>query len=370
MLKKKTKKKTSKVGKKVAKKTTKKTAKKKVAKKTTKKKTKFSSMDDVLESMCSEFNMEVMDANSEDRAPYFIPFRHIGLQKITGGIPGGRMTEIHGDSQCGKSYLLYELGIETINMGGAFQLHDVERAYEPAYGRRVGLEGNKKFLLSPKKQMQEIFLTSRIFIKRIRSVDKTCPILVGVDSYSPIQIKISTDHMEKQMKNATAKEIKGYVAARKNMEFSQLIGDFVTFLEENDATFVLLNQTRKQMGVVFGDPITTNADDIIKFYSSLRLRGSLGKKLKETITGTDKKRKIGVKSSWETVKNRNVAPFKKVSTDIIYKTGVKRTSGLKDLLIAEGIGRAVPKKPSLIKVDGKVWAPSKFLKAHPDALDF
>jgi len=343
---------------------------KKVAKKAAKKKTKFSSIDDVLESMCSEFNMEVMDDKSEDRAPYFIPFRHIGLQKITGGIPGGRMTEIHGDSQSGKSYLLYELGIETLNMGGAFMLHDVERAYEPAYGRRVGLEGDKRFLLSPKKQMQEIFLSSRIFIKRIRSVDKTCPILIGVDSYSPIQIKISTDHMEKQMKNATAKEIKGYVAARKNMEFSQLLGDFVTYLEENNATLCLLNQTRKQMGVVFGDPITTNADDIIKFYCSLRLRGSLGKKIREPIKGTERKRKIGVQSYWETVKNRNVSPFKKVSTEIIYKTGVKRTSGLKDLLISEGVGVAVPKKPSLIKVDGKVWVPSKFLKANPDALDF
>jgi len=328
-------------------------SKMKKKKKAIKKKSNGSSdfdIDEIIGSLSKDFEVEVMSQDSPDRTPYYISFMHKGLQMITGGVPGGRMSEFRGDSQCGKSYLLYELGIETINMGGAFLLHDVENAYEPAYGRRVGLSGNKKFALSEEKKMENIFMLSRKFVEKIRKKNKTCPILIGVDSYPPIQTNLSEKEIQQHAKDG-AKALKGYREAKKNALFSNLIGEFISFMRETDTTFVLLNQLKRQIGVVFGDDKTSNADNIIKYYVSLRLEGEMGAKVRRpdrVFNGVKKKGKqIGVMSYWKTIKNRKLPPYKRVSTKILYKDGVDRLSGLQDLLVDEGIVDKIKGKPKL-----------------------
>ena len=340
-------------------------AKKIAAKAKTKKAKKDLSVDDIVASM-KGFSVETMSDKSADQVPYRIPFRHKALQAITGGIPGGKFTEIQGDSQCGKSYLLYELIAECLNMGGFAMLHDVERAYEPKFGARVGIEGDKKFLMSWEKEVEKVFLASRKFVATVRAANKKCPILIGVDSFPPLTTIISQKELDEQLKKG-AKELKGYREAKKNALFSSIIAEFTTFLADNDATLVLLNQTRKQMGVVFGDPTTSNADNIIKFYVTLRLRGRLGKKVPHP---KDKKKKIGVNSSWETIKNRGIFPFKKASTKIVYRDGIAPYSGLADLLVAEGVAKpAMIGKKKGLAYKGKNFSNAKELvKAHPEAL--
>lgn len=322
----------------------------------------------IVSDLAEKFEIEVMSEDSPDRTPYYIKFRHKGLQMITGGVPGGRMIEIRGDSQSGKSYLLYELGIETIKMGGAFLLHDIETAYEPAYGIRVGLEGNRKFALSEEKKMENIFALSRQFVLRVRKKNKTCPILIGADSYPPIQTNLSIKEIEQHAKDG-AKALKGYREAKKNALFSNLIGEFITFMRETDTTFVLLNQLKKQIGVIFGDDKTSNADNIIKYYVTLRLQGEVGKKIRnpnKTINGVKKMGKqIGVVSHWKTIKNRKLSPHKTVSTRILYKTGVDRLSGLQDLLVTEDIVSRIKGKPKLIGYGGKQLTIEALMKKKP-----
>lgn len=331
----------------------------------TKTKKASGSVDDLVADLAKDFDVEVMSESHEDRTPYFIPFRHKGLQAITGGVPGGRFTEVQGDSQCGKSYLLYELIAECLGMSGYALLHDIERAYEPKYGKRVGIEGDKKFILSKEKTLEQIFLSSRKFVLGVRKFDKNCPILVGIDSYPPIVTMISQKEIDEQLKKGGAKELKGYREAKKNAAFSSQIAEFITFLDEHKATLVLLNQTRKDMGVMFGDPITSNADNIIKFYVTLRLRGRLGKKERKEVGKV--KKQIGVRSVWETIKNRKIFPFKKAETLILYKTGINSYSGLADLLETEGIVKKVPKKG--LEYNGESFATAKELvKAHPEVL--
>ena len=86
------------------------------------------------------------------------------------------------------------------------------------------------------------------------------------------------------------------------------------------------------MGLVFGDPTTTNADEIIKYYATIRLRGFLGGKIKHK----ELKKVIGRKATWTCIKNRNVTPFLSTSVNIKYKTGLETYSGLLQLLLDEG----------------------------------
>jgi len=332
-------------------------------------------IENVIGKLAKSFQLEIISEDSEDTIPYYIPYRHKGLQLITGGVPGGRFGEIQGDSQSGKSFLLYELGFQAIDMGGVFVLADVERAFQPSYGKRVGLRGNKKFVLSKARNMQKIFNSFRKVVLGVREVNKSCPILLGIDSYPPIQTFLSEEETEQQLKEGGAKQLKGYREAKKNALFNQLLGEFITFLEENNTTLIILNQLKEKLGVVFGDSATVNADSIIRFYSTWRIRGKLGPKIKN-----DDGDKIGVNSRWETIKNRNVIPFLKVSTEILYKTGINKYSGLQEFLMKRKvIGKAYH------KVDGKkkikkgyfAWGKkryanekfNKFIKKYPQILE-
>ena len=116
------------------------------------------------------------------------------------------------------------------------------------------------------------------------------------------------------------------------------MGEFVGFMSRNKVAVVFINQLRTKMNVMFGDSTTTNAEVIFKYYSSLRIRGRLGSKIKEEVAKSKeaKAKQVGVNSIWETIKNRNIEPFKKIETEILYKSGVDEHSGLYDLLVSEG----------------------------------
>lgn len=251
--------------------------------------------------------------------------------------------EIHGPSQCGKSYVMMELGAAYIEAGGWYLQADIERAYKTRIGKKVGLEGQARFVKTKERNMQKLFKKMQKFVIKIRKHDKDCPILLGVDSYNPLQINKTMLELEKEMKamaktdaKVTAKDVKGYSAMQKNAAFSDLMRDFIQFIEEHKVTFLLLNQQRTKHGIMFGDSRTTNADELIQFYASLRLRGSLGSKLKPN---AESKKIIGRKVSWECIKSRHpdIQPFMKTGTEIIYKEGIRIYSGLADLLNVEGV---------------------------------
>lgn len=265
------------------------------------------------------------------------------MQYITGGIPGGIFMEIHSPSQAGKSYIMMEIGAACIKAGGWYLQADIERAYKKRIGRKLGLEGQTRFAKTKERNMQKLFGKMMKFVLKIRKYDKDCPIILGVDSFNPLQINETMKELEKEMKKmegtdakVTAKDVKGYSAMRKNAAFSDLMRDFIQFIEEHKVTFLLLNQQRTKHGVMFGDKRTTNCDEIIQFYSSLRLRGSLGAKLKPN---KDSKKIIGRRVYWECIKSRHpdIQPFMKTETEIIYKDGIRPYSGLAELLDVEEV---------------------------------
>lgn len=310
--------------------TKKKTSRKKATKKTSKKKAASNSVD--ISAMAKDFEIQTFDQLMEEPL-YSVPFRNHAIQAITGGLDAGTVNEIAGDSQSGKSFLLYELMAEALKMGGYVKLDDIERAFRPAFGRKVGLTG-PHFAYSKEKKMERVFGSSRKFIETIRKKDKNCPIVVGVDSYPPMVF----GDMAKEIEKADGKDLKGYLQAKKNALLSQFLGEFTTFCEEHNAIFVLVNQGRRKMGVMFGDDRTTNGEGVIQFYCTTRLWGKVGSKIKE-----GEKKVIGRTSHWETIKNRKVAPFKKCTVDVNYKSGVDPLSGFGKLLIEQGIAKKVTK---------------------------
>lgn len=309
------------------------------------------------------FEAEILsDTGLDFDAPYLIPFNHVGLQLITGGIIGGKMAEISADSQCGKSFLLYELIANTQKLGGYGKLYDYERALEKAYAKIAGINlDNGTVALERNPDMAYFFTSSVKFVTAIRDFEKAnrrpkAPILIGVDSFPGMQTSADLKNMTE------GKEMRGYAAMQKNALFSQEIARFVQFIGDNEATVVFLNQTRIDHSIEFGDKTVTPAQNTIKFYCTQRIRGTLSKNIVKMVTNLEKKEikiKTGASVIWETIKNRYVKPFQKVTVRFKYSSGLEVYSGLDDLLFIND--RIVPSTTS-IDAEGNKVKPIKGFK--------
>lgn len=313
------------------KKTKKKTTKKKVTKKST---TEELDLSAIMKEMAG-FEAEVMSIDSDDTYTYLLPFRNVALNKITGGIPSGVMVEISGESQAGKSYLLYEIMAEAEKQGGTSFLIDPEVAYRSSYGRRVGLK--KPFGKSREADIDIVFKDSRKFIKAIRKVNTTCPIVVGIDSYQNLSTKVDLANEE------AGKDPRGYQAKIKNGKMGEQLKGFLSFIHKHNVVFVVLNPAKIDSSAeapMFGPkPLKTLAEQIIGFESTIRIQGRLTKKLTVKVpslnSAGETKKQIGAASLWTVIKNRLVEPFKKATVDIVYTRGCLKYSGLAEILCNE-----------------------------------
>lgn len=312
------------------------------------KKKKEIDMDAILKEITGDgkdFNVEVMGSDHTDMAPYRIDFRNLALQKITDGLAGGRMAEISGDSGSGKSFLLYELMAHTIAMGGIVLLNDVENAFEPAFMRRVGLEKGKNFFYTRISDIEKSFAIKRRLINSVRKRDKNIPILVADDSFAGL---MHPNHIKNL---AEEKGQPGFAFKQKNGLFNFHLFNFCTdYLGTSGATYVLINQTRKDHSVMFGDGTYTLGEKGIQFWCDLRVQLKVLKKMyKEVPTTTkkeDKKVQCGVYSKVTTIKARGVESHKTITLGIDFSTGMSKYSGLTELLVNEGratLGEGVKK---------------------------
>lgn len=304
--------------------------------------------------------MRVISADTkEEKAPYKIPFRHRGLQKITGGILGGHMAEISGMSGGGKSFLAYELIAECQKMGGVAVLFDGENAWEDAYGEMLGINmDDGTFLLSQERDMDRVFALMTKLIAATRSKKRDIPILLLVDSYYTLATKKSLDNASE------GKDPQGFYHKQKNGKFSSHLDTFVPHIGKAKATFVLLNQTRTVVDEHTGAiSYKTLCEEVTQFICTQRIQGIIPRKKEmeevdttaSTKTGKIKIRS-GIKTIWETIKNRHIRPFQKITTVIKYDHGLRRNSGLVELFVNEGLIKSASRTTNR---DGQKLVPNK-----------
>jgi len=332
----------------------------KKAKSKSKPKSKFNLADD-LQSEMDGFEIMILNSdNAEDVPCYIIPFKNKSLQFITGGIMGGKFHEISGDSQTGKSYLLFELYSAVQKMGGVCLHQDGERAFTSQIANACDIALDGTFGITHERDINKLFSRMLKFIQAVRKKDKTCPILIGIDSFPGLQTKAALATFE------AGTEPKGYAAMQKNGAFSQAIEKFIPELDNYDATLILINQTRKLKGVIFGDPIVTLGEDVIKFWCTQRIRGRHSTKLKSKVNSSEKKDqieiKVGMVVEWEAIKNRLVAPFQKAKIQTLFSKGILPYSGIAELLTNHG--RILYYNPKKKKKDDK---PAKETKEEKEA---
>lgn len=279
-----------------------------------------------------------------DSVKYFVDSGNLAINYICsgkfmgGGVPGGKLTEIYGPSSSSKSLIGTNVLFGCQRSGGIAILEDCENSANKEFIQRASHCDLNKIVRHTPQALEDVFLKMYKSIEFVRSKRKECPIAIVYDSIgvSPSARELREVNLPENASKADFKRIvggheqPGERAKICSREFRKLN----TVMEKNDATVVILNQTRSKIGVLYGNPTTTaGGGNALPFYASCRLETSTMKKIEYKISA--KKTKIlGINIRVKNVKNKTHTPF--ISTEniqLLFEHGINPVSGLLSCLL-------------------------------------
>ncbi|MBN1331515.1 recombinase RecA [Candidatus Dojkabacteria bacterium] len=223
-----------------------------------------------------------------------------------GGVPRGRITEIYGPESSGKTTLAMHIIAEAQTAGGTAAFIDAEHAFDPAYGKRIGMDVENLLISQPDYGEQALEILETL----VRSGAVDVIVVDSVAALTPraeIEGEMGDSHMGLQARL-----------------MSQALRKITAIAGKTNTTIVFLNQIRMKIGIMFGNPETTTGGNALKFYASTRME--IRKKEKIGQADDVQGHKVRVK----VVKNKMAPPFKQAIFDIIYPNGIDKVSSLID----------------------------------------
>ena len=228
-----------------------------------------------------------------------------------GGLPVGRITEITGLEQSGKSLVSAHLLAETQKLGGLAVLIDTENAVSREFLEAIGVD-TTKLLYVAAETVEQCFEYTETIIEKVRTSSKDKYVTIVVDS-------VAAASTEKEMEADYGKD--GY-ATDKAIIISKAMRKIINLNGRQKITLVFTNQLRQKMNAMpFSDPWTTSGGKAIAFHASVRLRlKSMGTIKAKDSSGND--RIVGIKVRCQVVKNRMGPPLRSADFDIFFDRGI------------------------------------------------
>ena len=196
-----------------------------------------------------------------------------------GGFPVGRISEITGLEQSGKSLLSAHALADTQKKGGLAVLIDTEAAVSKEFMRAIGIDTSKLLYVST-DSVEKIFEAMETIIEKVRLASKDRYVTIVVDSVAAASTK-------KELEADYGKD--GY-ATDKAIMISKAMRKITNMIAKQKITVIFTNQLRQKMNAMpFADPWTTSGGKALAFHSSVRLRLSTATaiKLNEVIVGIE-----------------------------------------------------------------------------------
>jgi recombination protein RecA len=227
-----------------------------------------------------------------------------------GGLPVGRITEITGLEQSGKSLLSAHLLAETQRKGGVAVLIDTETAVSREFLEAIGVDISKLLYVSV-DTVEGIFEACETIIEHVRKGDKDRLVTIVVDSVAAASSK-------KEMEADYDKD--GY-ATDKAIIISKAMRKITNMIGRQSIALVFTNQLRQKMNAMFGDPWTTSGGKALAFHASVRVRL---KNMGQLKAGD---RIVGIKVRCQVIKNRMGPPLRHADFDIFFDRGIDNYGG-------------------------------------------
>jgi recombination protein RecA len=227
-----------------------------------------------------------------------------------GGLPIGRITEITGLEQSGKSLVSAHLLAETQKQGGVAVLIDTENAVSREFLEAIGVDVSKLLYVTA-ETVEQCFEYTETIIEKVRVASKDKLVTIVVDS-------VAAASTEKEMLADYGKD--GY-ATDKAIIISKAMRKITNLIGRQKITLVFTNQLRQKMNAMpFSDPWTTSGGKAIAFHASVRLRLKSMGTIKAKENGND--RIVGIKVRCQVVKNRMGPPLRSADFDIFFDRGI------------------------------------------------
>ena len=227
-----------------------------------------------------------------------------------GGLPVGRIVEITGLEQSGKSLVSAHLLAETQKQGGVAVLIDTETAVSREFLEAIGVDVSNLLYVSA-DSVEQIFDMTETIIEKVRETSKDRLVTIVTDSVAAAstQVELASDYGKDGY--ATDKAIISSNAMRK---ITNMIG-------RQKILLVYTNQLRQKMNAMpFGDPWTTSGGKALAFHASVRLRLKGAGQIKMKVGGNDKI--VGMKVRCQVVKNRMGPPLRSTDFEIYFDRGI------------------------------------------------
>jgi recombination protein RecA len=302
--------------------------------------------DDFFESLAQDTGGDVLD--TIDSVKYFVDTGSLAInyicsgQFITGGIPGGKLTEIYGPNSSSKSLLGANILFGTQRAKGVAVLMDCENSANKEFIKSASHCNVKRIVRHTPQSLEQVFTKMYKVIEKAREkIPMETPIVIVYDSIgvSPSERELREVQLPETYSAAEFKRIvggheqPGERAKICSREFRKLN----TVMEKNNATVVILNQTRAKIGgyAPMGQQALTTAGggNALPFYASCRLETRTQMKIERKIT-TKKKKILGINVKLKNVKNKTHRPFiESDNIQLLFDKGINPLSGLLSCLL-------------------------------------
>ena len=231
--------------------------------------------------------------------------------RANSGFPVGRIVEITGLEQSGKSLLSAHSLANTQAKGGVAVLIDTETAVSREFMEAIGVDTSKLLYVSA-DSVEQIFEYIETIIEKVRANNKDKFVTIVVDS-------VAAASTEKELDADYGKD--GY-ATDKAIIISKAMRKITNMIAREKITLIFTNQLRQKLNAMaFSDPWTTSGGKALAFHASVRLRLKNVGTIKVKDKG-GKDRVVGIKVRAQVVKNRMGPPLRAADFDIFFDRGI------------------------------------------------
>lgn len=204
-----------------------------------------------------------------------------GLKTRYGGLPGGVLVEIFGDSGTGKTTILGEIAGSVQRRGGEVRFKDPEARLDPDYCKLMGIRYNPDDFSYPNTitEVEESIIGPLVIKdkKTVRLHDKAW-------RPKPEQIHCEADDSLSALCSRMEVEQGDKMGQRRALDFSIMFRMIARHIKKHNILMVCSNQIRDNIdptGKGWGPKTRTSGGHAIKFYSSVRIELRLVGRLKK-----------------------------------------------------------------------------------------